>query len=252
MPPPEIPDQPGRRVDHQAGAADDQGIGLADRRHGPGDNALVQALLIQHHIRLDDAAALGAAGHPGAVGHKLHIVKSTAVHAVIAQGAPVQLIHRFGAGCLMQAVDVLGDDRLQPALPLQLGQPQVGRIGLCPFYNELIAVKAVELLRVLLPERMAQDGFRRVVVGLVIQPVHAPEIRDAAFGGNARTAKKDDAAAFRNDFFQCRNHKKKRPFPAGRFVCTPVPSITQICRKGSVCFGRCFSGHSPQTGCPAR
>ena len=68
-------------------------------------------------------------------------------------------------------------------------QPQVGRVGLCPLHDELIAVKTVKLLRVLLPEGMAQDGFRRVGVLLMIKSVHAAEVRDAALGGNARPAK---------------------------------------------------------------
>ena len=41
----------------------------------------------------------------------------------------MQLVHRAAARRLMQAVDVLGDDGFQPALPLQLCQPQVGSVG---------------------------------------------------------------------------------------------------------------------------
>ena len=107
---------------------------------------------------------------------------------------------------LMQTVDVLGDHRPQLGLLFQLCQPQMGGIGLCALYDQLIAVKTVELLRVFLPEGMAEDGFGRVVVFLVVQPVHAAEIRDAAFRRNARAAEKDDAAAFCNDVFQCLDH----------------------------------------------
>ena len=64
---------------------------------------------------------------------------------------------------------------------------------------------------------MAQDGLRRIIVFLVIQPVHTAEIRDAAFGGHTRTAKKDDVLTFCKDVFQCLYHKTKRPFPDGTF-----------------------------------
>ena len=106
----------------------------------------------------------------------------------------------------MQAVNVLGDHSPQLALLFQLCQPQMGSVGLCALYDQLIAVKTVELLRVFLPEGMAEDGFGRVVVFLVVQAVHAAEIRDAALRRNARAAKKDDAAAFCNDVFQCLDH----------------------------------------------
>ena len=60
----------------------------------------------------------------------------------------------------MEAVDVLGDDGLQLSLPLELGQTEVGRIGLCAPDNELIAVEAVELLGALFPE-----GVLKIVSG---------------------------------------------------------------------------------------
>ena len=179
---------------------------MADGIHSAGQHLLVQALLVEHHVRLYDAAALGAAGHAGAVCDKIHIVELAAAGAVVAQGAAVQLVHGFATCGLMQTVNVLGDHRPQPALLLQLCQPQMGGIGLCTLYDQLIAVKTVELLRVFLPEGMAEDGFGRVVVFLVVQPVHAAEIRDAAFCRNTRAAEKDNAAAFCNDVFQCLDH----------------------------------------------
>ena len=101
----------------------------------------------------------------------------------------------------MEAVDVLGDDGLQLSLPLELGQTEVGRVGLCAPDDELITVKAVKLLGVRFPEGVAQDGLGRVVIFLMVEAVHAAEIRDAALGGHACTAKKDDVLALRNDFF---------------------------------------------------
>ena len=58
-----------------------------------------------------------------------------------------------------------------------------------------------KLLRVRFPEGVAQDGLGRVVVFLMVEAVHAAEIRDAALGGHTCTAKKDDVLALRNDFF---------------------------------------------------
>ena len=101
----------------------------------------------------------------------------------------------------MEAVDVLGDDGLQLSLPLELGQTEVGRVGLCAPDDELIAVEAVKLLGVRFPEGVAQDGLGRVVVFLMVEAVHAAKIRDAALGGHACTAKKDDVLALRNDSF---------------------------------------------------
>ena len=134
----------------------------------------------------------------------------------------MQLVHGLAACGLVQPVDVLGDHRFQFALALQLCQPQVGGVGLCALHDELIAVKAVELLRVFLPEGVAQDRFRGVGVLLVVKPVHTAEVRDAALGGDARPAKEHDAAAFCKDVFQCLYHKQNRPF---RCACVCVKII---------------------------
>ena len=72
----------------------------------------------------------------------------------------------------------------------------MGGVGLCPLYDQLVAVKTVKFLRVFLPEGMAEDGFGWVVIFLMIEPVHAPEIRDAALGGHTGSAKKYDIIRF--------------------------------------------------------
>ena len=106
----------------------------------------------------------------------------------------------------MEAVDVLGNDGFQLALPLELRQTQMRRVGLCSLDDELIAVEAVELLGALFPEGVAQDRLGRVIVFLMVEAVHTAEVRDAALSGHARTAEKDDVLALRNDFFQLFNH----------------------------------------------
>ena len=83
----------------------------------------------------------------------------------------------------------------------------MGRVGLCPPDDHLVPVKTVELLGVLFPEGMAEDGLRRVIVPLMVQPVHAAEIGDARLGADPRPAEKDDVLALCDDGFQCLDHK---------------------------------------------
>ena len=178
---PEVTDQSRRRVDHKAGTADDEGISAADGRDCAGQYLLIQPLFVEDDVRLDDTAAFGAARHTGAVGDEVHIVERAALDAVVAQGAAVELVHRLGACRLMEAVDVLGDDGFQLALPLELRQTQMRRVGLCSLDDELIAVEAVELLGALFPEGVTQDRLGRVIVFLMVEAVHTAEVRDAAF-----------------------------------------------------------------------
>ena len=53
-----------------------------------------------------------------------------AFQAVIAVDAAVQFQNLFAAGCLVEPVDVLGDDGFQPALRLPLRQLFMGGVGL--------------------------------------------------------------------------------------------------------------------------
>ena len=120
-------------------------------------------------------------------------VKGPAPLAVVPQHTAVKLQHLPAAGLLVQAVDVLGNDGLQPSLLLPLGQLPVGGVGLCPGGQHLGPVKIVKLRLAAHIEAVAQDGFRRVLEFLVIQAVHAAEIRNPGFGGYPGSAEKDDA-----------------------------------------------------------
>lgn len=100
----------------------------------------------------------------------------------------MQLEHILAPGRLMQAVDILRDDRLQLALALQLRQAQVGAVGPGPVNDELVTVEFVVLLRMRHEEGVAQDRLGRIIIFLVIQAVHTAEIRDAALGRDAGTA----------------------------------------------------------------
>ena len=110
--------------------------------------------------------------------------------AVIAQHASVKLQNLPAPRHLMKAVDILGDNRSQLTRPLQLRQLQMGGVGLGVQAEHLAAVKAEELLRVRLVEAVAEDGFRWIVVLLVVEPVGAAEIRNAALGAYSAPPKK--------------------------------------------------------------
>ena len=105
----------------------------------------------------------------------------------------------------MQAVDVLGHNGAQLSRRLQLGQLFVGGVGLGLQAEHLVPVKAVEFLRPGVEKGAAEDLLRRVVVLLVVQPVHTAEIGDAALGGHPRPAEKDDGAALVHPLLQSRD-----------------------------------------------
>ena len=209
---PIIPHQPRGGVHHQRGAADDEHVGVCDVLQGFFHDGLVEALLIQHHVGLYNAAA-GAAGDARRRGHGLHAVELAASAAVVAQDAPVQLQHLAAAGFLVQPVDVLGDDGFQLALPLPLRQLPVGGVGLGVQCQHFAAVKVVKLLRVGLKKRVAEHGFRRILEFLAVQPVHAAEVLDAGLRADACAAEKDDVVAPVHQFFQLHDGFVHRGFP---------------------------------------
>ena len=190
--------QPRRGVNAQRRAADDEHLRAADVLQRALHHPLVQRLFIQHDIRPHDAAAAVAARHAQAVVHGLRRVGRMAARAVSAQDAPVQLEHVFAPRRLVQPVDVLRDQGAQLAFALQLRQAQVRPVGLRAVHHQLRVVEAVILLRVAVKERPREDGLRRIVPLLVVEPVHAAEIRYAALGGHAGPAEKDDVVALRD------------------------------------------------------
>ena len=102
----------------------------------------------------------------------------------------------------MQPVDVLGHHCQQFSGLFQLRQLFVRRIGLCRETDHLVPVKPVKILGMPFKISMAEDGLRRHVILLVIQPILAAEVRDAAFCGNACAAKKDDPVRRIHPFLQ--------------------------------------------------
>ena len=194
-----VPHQPRRRVHRQGGATDDEDFRMADSGHRRHEDLLVQPLLIEDHVGLDDPAA-AAPGDTGAVCNGLHAVKGPAGLAVVPQHAAVELQHPAAPGLLVEAVDVLGDHRLQLPRRLPLRQLPVGGVGLGVQEEHFVPVEAEELLRVPLKEGVAQDGLRRVGVLLVVEPPGAPEVRNAGLRADAGAAEEDDAAALLHPF----------------------------------------------------
>ena len=119
-------------------------------------------------------------------------VELPALLTVVAQRAAVELQHLLAACLLMQAVDVLGDDSLQLPSGLQLRQLVVGCVGLGIGTQKLAAVKTEELLRILLIKSVTENGLRRIIILLMIQPVYTAKIRDPGLRADTGTAKKDD------------------------------------------------------------
>ena len=87
------------------------------------------------------------------------------------------------ARSLVEPVYVLCDHRTQPARALQLRQFSMGGIGRRVQIEHPVLIKAIKLLRVPFKKAMADDRLRRIAIALVVEPVHAPEIRDPALGG---------------------------------------------------------------------
>ena len=94
----------------------------------------------------------------------------------------------------MQVVDVLRDDRRQPAGRLKLRQLPVRVVGLGRQKKHLLAVKPVKHRRVVVEKSAAENHLGRIVIALAVKPVGAAEIGDAALCRNPRPAEKDDAA----------------------------------------------------------
>ena len=196
-----VSDQPRRRIHRQAGAGHDEQIRIRNGRNGAIHGVTIQRLLIKHHIRLDDAAA-GAPGHAGCILDKFRAVEFSAAGAVIAQHGAMKLINAFAAGFLMQAVNVLGHHSGEPALFFPPGENFVGDVWLKAKGQHLLPIESEEILRIPLIEAVADDPLRGILKPLIVQPVHAAEVRDAAFRRYPRTAEKDDAVAFGDPLFE--------------------------------------------------
>ena len=93
----------------------------------------------------------------------------------------MQLQYLFASCGGMQPVDILRQDGIELTLLLPFRELFVRGIRLCVVAEQLVAVEAVEFPGVPQEEAVAEDRLRRIVVFLVVEAVHAPEIGDAAF-----------------------------------------------------------------------
>ena len=109
--------------------------------------------------------------------------------------------NRFASGGLVKAVDILGDNGFQFAPGFQFCQLMMGRIGFCVQEQHFIAVKTVKFAGIATVKRVAQNGFRGIIILLVIKSIHTAELRNAAFRGYSRTAEKNYIAVFAYYFF---------------------------------------------------
>ena len=117
----------------------------------------------------------------------------------------MELQHLPAAGLLVQAIDVLGDDGLELALPLPLGQLFVGGVGLGVQGQHLGPVEVVKFLHVALVKAVTEHGLRRVFEFLMVQAVHAAEVLDAGFRADPGPAEEDDVVALVHQLFQLHN-----------------------------------------------
>ena len=152
----------------------------------------------------------------------------------------MELVDVDAARRLVEPIDVLGHHGLELARLLQLRQLQMGSIGLGVGKEHLVVVEAVELLRILLEEGVAQNGLRGILVLLVVQAVHAAEIRDAALGGHARPAEKDDILTLVDPFLEL-----------FQFLIHTKPLLTALSGGGSRCGGSWSSRRSRTPACPS-
>ena len=85
---------------------------------------------------------------------------------------------------------------------LPLGELSVRGVRLRAGEPELRVVEAVIFLRIAVEKAPAQNLLRRILPLLIIKPVRAAEIGDAALRRDARTAEKHDITAAVHELFE--------------------------------------------------
>ena len=94
----------------------------------------------------------------------------------------------------MQAVDVLRHHGRDLALALELGELDVGLVGLGAQRDHLLAVEVEELLGVALVEAVGEHLLRRIAEVLVVEAIDGAEVGDAARRGDAGAAEEHDVS----------------------------------------------------------
>jgi len=149
-----LEDEPGGRHHLEGCANGEDGAGTAHELAGSIHGLHRHGITKKHDVRADDAVARWASRRRGPDGELLAPETPAATGTVSGIDGAVDLHHPCGAGALVQAVDVLGDDGLQQAEGFQAGQTVVGGVGTRRL--ELTAQRAEELPATLWigPERL--------------------------------------------------------------------------------------------------
>ena len=130
------------------------------------------------------------------------------------------------------AVDVLRDDRGKLAGTLQLGQLEVGLVGLGAKGNHARAVEVVELGGMRDVEVVGEHLLGRVLEVLMVQTVLATKVRDARRRRNAGAPEEDDAlglvdgaAQLRGGLRRIRYHSTHSLLPSWRAGMRPSGQV---------------------------
>ena len=102
--------------------------------------------------------------------------------AVIAVHGSMEFVYRFAACCLMKPINILSHNSSKFAFLFHFCQFQMSDIWLGVQTDHLIAVKVIERFCISHKKRMAENGFRWIIIFLMIQTIYTAKIRDAAFG----------------------------------------------------------------------
>ena len=191
----EIADEAGRRINDEAGAADDEHVGFHDGSGRTVHHVLVEHFFIKDHVGLDDAAAAVAFRDALRVQDRGLVEELVALRAVVAEHRAVQFEDVLAAGLLVQAVDVLRDHGRELASLLQGRQGLVAVVRLRVGVDQLLAVEIEEVFGIAHEEAVRDHflGGKGASVFLVVEAVRGAEIRDPRSGGYSRAAEEDDA-----------------------------------------------------------
>ena len=148
------------------------------------------------------AAACRADGHMLHAHQRRQVIHLAAAPADVAVHAAMELIYIPASSHLVQAIDILRNDRQQLSFLFPLRQFFVRDIRLGMRIEHARAIELKEHPRIALIIRMGNDRLRRFPEVLMIQPVYPSEIRDARFCAHARTAKEHNASGFCNPRLQ--------------------------------------------------
>ena len=218
----EILNQPGGRINRHGGSSDDQQVSRRDGVDCSIYGCSIQGFSVQHHVGLDDPAA-GAERHTARVpltrGDAGQGIERPAPCTVVAVNGSVQLKHALRSGFGMQPVNILGDYACPVHFPLgfQSCQRLMGGIRTDDpgIKHHLIAVKAIKCGGLAVKEASGEDSLGRVIVGLIVEPVHTPKNGNPRLGGYSRAAEEHNAAGRINPLTQlldlARNSFLKEP-----------------------------------------